>query len=96
MGYKMRSKSWAAMGLLVGALFASPFTVQANAAPAAAGDVQALAWRTVGAPYPNTDQGRRRCDLAGARLMQEGRVNAVQCLVDGETGDRIWLWADFK
>ena len=95
MGNKVESKSWAGMGLLVAALFASPFTAQASAAPAS-GEFQALAWRTVGDPYPNTDQGRRRCEVSGVILMQEGNVNAVQCLVDGETGDRIWLWADFK
>ncbi|MCC8251673.1 hypothetical protein [Saccharothrix luteola] len=92
---KVRGKSWAALGLLVAALFSSPFTAQAATGTASDG-FQALAWRTVGNPYPNTEQGRRQCEVAGALLIQEGAVRAVQCLVDGETGDRIWLWADFK
>ncbi|MBP2340420.1 hypothetical protein JOF41_006598 [Saccharothrix coeruleofusca] len=94
MKVKFRFRMFATLGLLVAALFASPFTSHAGVA-STSGDFQANAWRIAGGPWPNNDQGRRQCDNAAYLLMERGTVRAAQCLVDGETGTEIWLWGDF-
>ncbi len=80
------------LGVLSAALLAAP---AAQASPAVASDdVHAYAWYVIGGPYEYSEYGYNSCIVAGVIKMQEGGYRAVQCLLDGETGDRYWLWGD--